>query len=451
MRERNRIIITGGGAAGMSAATAARRVDDQCEIIVFERGGAVAYAHCGLPYLISGLVQDYHDLFVYPLNHFIEERNIKVHLHTEASALDHRKRVVTVCNKKEKTIHEVGYDSLIIATGAFPVTPSFARPGLRNFFVLRTLDDALHLKGFLSMNSPEKAVILGGGLIGTLMAEALAVRGINVSIVEKRDGILPEFESEIALYAEDMLRARGISLITGVTPSGFEIQDDRILAVKADRYSFDADIVVSALGIHPETSLFSEFSESAGTLITDDRMATPVNGIFSCGDCTSAYHNIAGKRLYRPLGTTANRQGRVAGENAAGHHSLFTGIVGTQALKLFDLEMARTGLSSEEARQFGIRTVDVTTVSPSVAGYIPGSHPITTRVLAESGSGRVVGAQMAGCGEVAKRMDVFVSIIQNRMRVSDALNLDLSYTPRCSPLWDPVLYCLREMLKKLSR
>jgi len=450
MRDRNRVVIIGGGAAGMSAATAARRVDPHCGITVCERGSTVAYAHCGLPYFISGLVKDHRDLLVYPPGHFQDDLDINVQLHTEAMALDHGRRTVTVRSVKDRAVHELCYDSLIIATGASPATLSFADCGFANLFTFRTMDDALRLSDYLTRRSPRKALIIGGGLVGALMAEAFALRGLDAVIIEMRDAILPEFDEEIAGKAEEVLRSKGISLFTGLSASGFDCENGIIRGVRAGQYLFEADLVLCASGIRPETSLLGEYAGKSGALDTDDRMATQVGGIYACGDCTTAYHLTAGRRLYRPLGTTANRQGRVAGENAAGRFSIFPGIAGTQALKLFELEMARTGLSGEEARQSGIRTVDITAVSPSTATYIPGSHPITTKVTVEAGSGRVVGAQMAGCGEVAKRIDVFVSIIQNGMRVGDALNLDLSYTPRCSPIWDPVLYCLKEVQKKLN-
>jgi len=451
MGDSNRIVIIGGGAAGMSAATAARKVDPHCGITVCERGSAVAYAHCGLPYFISGIVKDHRELFVYPFEHFRDDLDIDVLLHTEATALDHGRRTVTVRSVRDGAVHDLRYDSLVIATGACPVTPSYAEFGFANLFTFRTMDDALRLSDYLSRRSPGKALVIGGGLVGVLMAEAFALRGMDTVIIEMRDALLPEFEEEIAGKAEEVLRTKGISVFTGLSASGFDCENGIIRGVRAGRYLFEADLVLCASGIRPETLLLGEYAGKSGALETDDRMATPVRGVYACGDCTTAYHTTAGRRLYRPLGTTANRQGRVAGENAAGRYSIFSGIAGTQALKLFELEMARTGLSGEEAKQAGIRTVDATAVSPSVATYIPGSHPITTKVTVEAGSGRVVGAQMAGCGEVAKRIDVFVSIIQNGMRVGDALNLDLSYTPRCSPIWDPVLYCLKEVHKKLNR
>jgi CoA-dependent NAD(P)H sulfur oxidoreductase len=444
---RHRIVIIGGGAAGMASAASARRADPHCEIIVIERGAYVSYANCGIPHFISGVVRDIHELVIYTPEYFRKERGIDVRTHSLAQAIDHRIRQVNIVDLAARSTYSLGYDSLILATGARPRMPRNIPADAMNVFTIRNLEDALRLESFISGGAVKNAVIIGGGWIGVLFCEAFTSRGIAACLIEERGQILPGFDREISLLAEREISGKGVTIEKGIEVREF-LKDaaGMVHRIDTDRGYIDADLVLVAAGVEPVTELFAEGipGDSSGAIMTDERMKTSIDGIFACGDCSPAFHLVAQKSVYHPLGTTANRQGRVAGENAAGGHARFPGILGTQALKVYSMEVARTGLSSLEAQAGGFRLLEALTISPSRARYIPGGCSITTKVLFDASTGLLRGAQMWGAQEVTKRIDIFVPIIHNRMTVTQALDLDISYTPQCSPLWDPVLFCLRE-------
>ena len=445
-----RIVIIGGGAAGMSAATAARRVDSSCDILVVEKGEFVAYAHCGIPYYVSDLIRDYRDLLIYPPGYFEKERNIRVLTGAEVTEINPSTRQVTVWQKGDHSFQKTGYDSLILATGARPRLPVVPGVDGRNVLTVRSLEDGIRLKELLRSGRIRKSVIIGGGFLGIVLSEALTSRGIRVTIIEQEKQILRGFDSDMAAFALDRLAGEGVEVIRGASVKRFLLDQDRnACAVSTEGETVDTDLVISTIGVMPAGELFQGFVSGmpGGAIDTDDRMGTSMNGIYACGDCTTAWHRAADRKVYQPLGTTANKQGRVAGENAAGRYGAFPGIVGTQAVKVYDLELARTGLSEEEARSYGYKTVTALTTSPSRAEYMPGGSRITTKVTVEAGSGRILGAQMAGKEDVVKRLDIFVPVITGRMKLQDAVALDISYTPWCSPLWDPVLFCLRQALR----
>jgi CoA-dependent NAD(P)H sulfur oxidoreductase len=450
---RHRILIIGGGAAGMSAATSARRADQRCDIVVLERGAYVSSANCGIPYFISGLTKDIQELVVYTPDYFRKERDIEVRTHSFVQAIDHGIRQVRIWDLSTHSTYSLGYDSLIVATGARPRVPRLLHADAENVFTIRNLEDAIRLEAYISKSKVRSAAIIGGGWIGTIFCEAFTSHGIAVTIIEEKGQVLPGFDSEIAALAEHELHRRGVAIEKGShvrelirNPQG---QVQRIIT---ERCSFDTDLVLIAAGVAPATELLADLAGAgrAGALEIDDRMKTSIDGIYACGDCALAFNIVAQKSVYHPLGTTANRQGRVAGENAAGKYALFPGILGTQALKVYCNEMARTGLSSLEARSSGFKAVEALTISPSRARYVPGGSLITTKVIADGSTGRIIGAQMWGAEDVTKRVDVFVPMIHNRMTVTQALDLDISYTPQCSPLWDPILFCLRLAKRKLE-
>ncbi len=436
----------------MSAAASARRVDPSAEIVVFEQGDHVSYAACGIPYYISGLQKDIQGLVVYTPDYFERERNIRVLTGHEVLEIEQRARRVIARNRQDGSIAARSYDSLILATGAAPRVPAI--PGLdgERCFTVRDLHDAIRLNDYLDNERPGHGLILGGGWIGVIFAEAFLQRGIRVTLLEKEDHILAGFDREIAAIVEAVMKGHGVAVEKSVSlRECIAHSHTRSLTVKTQKGDFHADFLLSAAGVAPRNSLMPGTHLAGVPIPTDDRMRTSHEGIYACGDCTSAYNLVAGRYVYHPLGTTANKQGRVAGENAGGRHALFGGILGTQAVKVFELEVARTGLTSAEAKKMGLKTIEAITTSPSRARYVPGGSPITTKVIVEPSSGRILGAQMAGLQEVAKRIDIFVPMLHNRMTVRDAVTLDISYTPQCSPLWDPVLFCLRKAQEMLER
>ncbi|MDQ7824212.1 MAG: FAD-dependent oxidoreductase [Candidatus Eremiobacteraeota bacterium] len=445
-----RIVVIGGGAAGMSAAASARRADSECGITVVERGPYVSSAHCGIPYYISGLLEDIRELTVYSPEYFERERRIRVMTHTRATMIEHSARRVIVRSVAQGNEESLGYDSLVLATGARPIVPSLEGADGLNVFTARNLEDAVKIRQYVDNNPAGTAVIVGGGWIGVIMGGALSSRGLEVVLLERTDSLLPGFDRSLSCACEEKLKEKGVKIRTGVSVTGLAKERSGLVSsVFFSGGAVKAGLVIMAAGVAPSSELFSAYgSKQKGAIEVNDLMKTGIEGIFACGDCATAYHVVAARQVYHPLGTTANRQGRVAGANAAGRYSLFGGIAGTQALKVFDLEMARTGLSSAEAAMYGFKAFDVLTTSPSRARYAPGGSLITTMITVEQATGRVLGAQMAGRESVAARIDAFVPIVSEGMTLQRAVELDMSYTPECSPLWDPVIYSLREALRR---
>lgn len=444
---RERLVVIGGVAAGMSAASRARRQNPQLEIIVLEKGAHVSYGACGLPYYISGQVTDWKDLLAYPEEFFREKRGIDIRLHHEAAEIEPgRKRVHALRAGVEAVTF--GYDKLVITTGG---APALDLPGsdLDRVFTCNDLVGAIRLREFLERERPARAVVIGSGYIGLEVADALKQRGMQVTILERSDSVLEGFEAPIIEKIEAVLDGHGVRLrkacaVTSITSAGKEVH------VHAGDTSESADVVLLATGIRPRTGLAGAAGielGSSGAIAVDERMLTNVNSIYAAGDCTEVRHLVTGRPVYFPLGTTANKQGRVAGENAGGGNARFAGIVGTLATKIFELEVARTGLNAPQARAAGFEPDSVFLHSTSHARYLHG-RPLLLGLLWDRPSKRLLGCQMAGEEGVAKRIDVAATALHARMRVSDLLHLDLSYAPPFAPVWEALLVAANEAMKK---
>jgi NADPH-dependent 2,4-dienoyl-CoA reductase/sulfur reductase-like enzyme len=450
---RERLLIIGGVAAGMSAASRARKLDPRLEIVVLEKGRHVSYGICGLPYYLSGQIADARELIVYTPEFFREKRNIDVRLEHEATEIEPGRKIVRGLRKGSQPV-EFHYDKLIIATGGAPLAEI---PGakLPNVFTCNDLDTAIRARAFLDEQRPKKAVVVGSGYIGLEVADALTRRGIEVTVLERSGTVLEAIEPEIAEQVEKTLAAHGVRLV----------KDAAVNAIAAGAQGFAttvqfgaggtaaADLVILATGIVPRSELARAAGIQAGTtgaISVDERMLTSVNSIYAAGDCTEVQHLVSGRPAYLPLGTTANKQGRVAGENAAGGNARFEGIVGTLATQIFTLEVARTGLSTEQARGTGFQPDSVSITSTSRAKYLDGK-PILVSLIWDRASDRLLGCQMCGEEGVAKRIDVAAMALHARMRVPDMLHLDLSYAPPFAPVWDGLLVAVNEAHKKLTR
>jgi NADPH-dependent 2,4-dienoyl-CoA reductase/sulfur reductase-like enzyme len=444
---RERLVVIGGVAAGMSAASRARRQNPQLEIIVLEKGAHVSYGACGLPYYISGQVADWKELLAYPEEFFREKRGIDVRLHHEAIEIEPgRKRVHALRAGVEAVTF--GYDKLVIAAGG---APTLDLPGsdLERVFTCDDLVGAIRLREFLERERPARAVVIGSGYIGLEVADALKWRGMQVTILERSDSVLEGFEAPICERVEAVLDGHGVRLrkacaVTSITAAGKEVH------VHAGATSESADVVLLATGIRPRTGLAGAAGielGSTGAIAVDERLLTNVNSIYAAGDCTEVRHLVTGRPVYFPLGTTANKQGRVAGENAGGGNARFAGIVGTLATKIFELEVARTGLSAAQARAAGFEPDSVFLHSTSGARHLHG-RPLLVEILWDRTSKRLLGCQMAGGEGVAKRIDVAATALHARMRVLDLLHLDLSYAPPFAPVWEALLIAANEAMKK---
>lgn len=454
--ERERFVVIGGVAAGMSAASRAKRNKPEMEVTVLERGKFVSYGSCGLPYFVSDLVKDVQGLVVYDATFFKEKRGIDVLTRHEVTRIDTQRKLVFARNLEKSKEITFGYDKLAICTGASPIQPELPGADLRNVFVIRTAEDGIILKDFIGEAAPSMAVIIGAGLIGLEMAEALRARGLEVAVI-KRPGssILKMFDDDMAELVEEELKRNDVDVVKNAVIQGFEGDSEgRARLVVIEGRSYPADLILLAAGSRPNSALAKQAELGVapnGTIVVDERMQTSNRDIFAAGDCVGQKHLITGKDVYIPRGTTANKQGRVAGDNASGRDDVFKGVVGTAVSKIFDLTVARAGLSSAEAVGENYNFVTSTVAHPSHGHTYPNPEPedITIKLVMDRRTGKLLGAQMVGKIGVAKRIDVFATALQGGMTVEEISRLDLSYSPPFAPFWDSILVAANVGLRKL--
>ncbi|SHN44150.1 FAD-dependent oxidoreductase [Cryptosporangium aurantiacum] len=443
-----RLIVVGADAAGMSAASQARRRRDHrdLEILAFERGTHTSYSACGIPYWIAGLVEERDDLIARtPEQH--RERNIDVRIGHTVVGVDLDRRAVTVREPRGgETTHE--FDQLMVATGGEPVRPDW--PGIdgRGVHGVQTLDDGEAVSASLRSRDAKRAVVIGGGYIGVEMAEALIRQGLEVTLVERAEQPMNTLDPDMGERVGEALKAFEVDVRMGVTVEGIELDGEGwARAVTTDAGEFPADVVVLGLGTQPGVTLAEEAGlpiGPSGGIVTDRRMRVPGHdGIWAAGDCVEVVHRVTGRPVAIPLGTHANKQGRVAGINLGGGYATFPGVLGTAVTKVCDLEIARTGLREAEAEEAGFAVVSAVIESHTVAGYYPGADTVTVKLVAERGTGRLLGGQIVGGNGAAKRIDVVAVALWNHMTVDEMTGLDLGYAPPFSPVWDPVLVAAR--------
>lgn len=454
--QRQKLVVIGGVAAGMSAASRAKRNRPNSDVTVLERGSFVSYGSCGLPYFVADLLKDVRGLVVHDADFFRQERGIEVLTRHAVSQIDRVNKTIHVQYLETGETKRLNYDKLIICTGASAVRPNLPGVNLDNVFVIRTAEDGVVLKDFISEAQTKAAVIVGAGLIALEMAEALKARGLEVTVI-KRSGsnILKMFDDDMAAIVEEELRRKGVNLIKDAVVQGFEgAGGGKAGAVVLEHGTCPADLILLAAGSRPNSALAIEVGlevATNGTIIVDDRMQTSDPDIFAAGDCVGQKHLVTGKDVYMPRGTTANKQGRIAGENASGGNDVFKGIVGTAVSKIFDLTVGRTGLSSAEAAAEGYDFVTSRVSHPSHADTYPNPEPedITIKLIMDKKTERLLGAQMIGKIGIAKRIDVYATALQSRMTVEEISRLDLSYSPPFAPVWDSVLVAANVGLRKL--
>ncbi len=456
MSQKKRMVVIGGVAAGMSAASRAKRRNPDLEVIVLEKTEFISYGSCGLPYYISGLIDDHNKLVIIPPKVAREKRGIDVRLQHEAVEINTTEKTVRAVNRHNGQEVFFPYDKLVVATGAGASRPPIEGMGLKHVFVLRTLNDGVALKSYLKSGKPKRAVIVGGGYIGLEMAEAFSAQGLQVTILEKLPSILGTTDEEITTIVEAELERNQVALYKNANIVAFEgnASGEVTSVLMEDGHRFETDLILVATGIKPHV----QFAEAAGiqlgptgAIAVNEKQETNVPDVYAAGDCAEALHLVTGKPAYIPLGPTANKQGRVAGENAAGGFGIFKGIVGTSVFKTFDLEVARTGLTATEAEREGFSFVTSTITDKCCAGYYPGASPITIKLVMNQENGRLLGAQMVGNHGVSKRIDVFATALFKKMTVEEISQLDLSYAPPFAPVWDPILIAANIGLKALKK
>lgn len=433
------VMIIGGSDAGISAAIRAREVDGAAEVSVVLADDFPNYSICGLPFFLSGEVPDWHRL-AHRTRADIEREGVRLLTGHTAQAVDPARKVVTVKAKGEPL--ELTYDRLILATGASPVRPRIGGLDLPGVYPLRFMADSFAVQRHLDERAPRAAVIVGGGYIGLGMADALTQRGLAVTVVEHGPSVMKTVDVSLGDAVRAELERHGVETVGGVAVKSVTEEGGR-LVVRAEGFERGADLVLVAVGARPVTDLaLSAGVETGprGAIHVNRHMETNMAGIYAAGDCAETWHRLLGEYTYLPLGSTAHKQGRVAGENAVGGQREFAGSLGTQVVKVFDLAVARTGLNDAEARGAGFDPLTVETTAWHHKAYYPGAHELRLRVTGDRASGRLLGAQMVGHkdAEVAKRIDIFAAALSCGLAVGDLEDLDLSYAPPFGSPWDAV-------------
>lgn len=434
-----RLVVIGGDAAGMSAASQARRrrpVDD-LEIIAFERSSWVSYSACGEPYHVAGYVDRLESLVARTPQQFAA-MDIDVRTHHEVTEIDLARRIVVVRDIDEGRNFFTGFDQLMIATGAKPIRPGIEGRDLEGVHELRTLDDAARLRK-IAEASKGRVVVVGGGYVGLEAAEAFHAQGWKVSVVTSGDRVLDRtLHSDLGQKVIDAMRRIGIEVVLDTRVECIN-GSDRVESVGCADNTYPADLVVLGLGSAPEVDLAASAGirlGETGAIAVDDHQRTRSPGVWAAGDCAEALHRVTGKQVNIHLGTIANKAGRVAGINLGGEDAVFPGVLGTAITKVLDVEISATGLRLDDARAEGFDAVEGRATGTTTAGYYPTASEITISTVAERRTGRIIGAQIVGGSGAAKRIDVFATAIWSNMTAQDLAWVDLAYAPPFSGVWD---------------
>lgn len=436
-----RILVIGGVAAGPSAAAKARRMDEEAEIILFEQGEYISYSGCGLPYYVGGVVQDRNDLIVMTPASFKARHNVEVLTRNRVTKIDPVGKKITVENTETQTFQEYFFDALIIATGATPVVPPIPGIQLPGIFKLHTVPDADSILAAANQRKGGNAVIVGAGLIGLEMAESLTTNGLSVTIVEKAPQVLPSYDFEMAFLIEEHLREKGVKVIKEDEVSSFEGDQKGVQWAVLERGKrIPADLVLLSMGVRPQVSLAAEAGihlGPTGAIKVDSFMQTNIPAIYAAGDCAESYNLLTRMPVWGPSGSVANRQGRTAGENAAGGERHFPGVLGGSVAKIFELTAARTGLNEKEAQKYGYDFLAVHLHPLNRAHICPSAKEMSMKLIVDAKTEKLLGAQIIGVDGADKRIDVFSTAIHSGMKCSDLFDIDFAYSPPYAPAKDP--------------
>lgn len=439
MVKRMKVCIVGGVAGGASAAARLRRLDEQAEIVLLERGAYISFANCGLPYYVGGEIQKQSALTLQTPASFRARFNVDVRVESEVRSIDRDAKTLTVRSAAGETYTE-RYDKLILSPGAEPVRPPI--PGLENkrVFTLRTIPDAVRIREYIEREKPESAVVIGGGYIGVEMAENLRRAGLHVFVVEMSDHLIAPLDSDMACDVHSYARSMGLELVLGNGVKAVAEKENR-LTVQLSRGELTADLVILSVGVRPDSALAKAAGltvNDRGAIVTNRHMMTSDTDIFAVGDAVEITDFVTGNKGFVPLAGPANKQGRIAADNLCGLPSVYKGTQGSSVLKLFDMTVAMTGLNERAARAAGLDYDKVFTYSAEHASYYPGGRNLSMKVLFERGTGRLLGAQLVGFGGVDKRCDVLATAIRAKLTGYDLTELELCYAPPFSSAKDPV-------------
>jgi NADPH-dependent 2,4-dienoyl-CoA reductase/sulfur reductase-like enzyme len=452
MASKERLVVIGGDAAGMSAASKARRLRSDLDIVVFESTPYTSYSACGIPYSIGGVVDDMESLIVRSPEKFRSKYNIDVRTLHEVVEIDVSSRRVKTRRVNDGRELWEPYDQLLVATGGLPFRPDLPGIDSRGIHGISTLQSGVQLERTMEGEHPGRAVIVGGGYIGLEMAEALLRCGLQVALVQRRSHVMGTMDPDMGSIISQGLRERGVALYLDESVTGLEVDDGRVKGVVTGNRTLPADMVILGTGVRPNTGLAKDAGiplGDQGAIRVNMRMQTGTDGVWAAGDCAESFHLVSRKPVYIALGTVANKHGRVAGINLGGGYATFPGVVGTAVTKVCELEVARTGLNKEEIARLGIECAHARIESLTRAGYYPDAAKITVKLLAEKGSGRLLGGQIVGGKGSAKRIDVVATALHAGLTIEEMINLDLGYAPPFSPVWDPVLIAAKVLQKSV--
>ena len=436
-----KVVIVGGVAGGATAAARIRRLDEQAEIVMFERSGFISYANCGLPYYIGDVITAPEALTLQTPESFFSRFRIRAKVRHEVTTIHPERKTVSVKNLETEEAFEESYDKLILSPGAKPTRPNLPGIDLDKLFTLRTVEDTFRIKDYIRQNRPKSAVLAGGGFIGLELAENLRTLGMDVTIVQRPKQLMKPFDPDMAAFIHGELRRHGVKLALGRTVAGFEARNGGVDVLLKDAPALHADMVVLAIGVTPDTALARDAGLDLGiqgSIVVNDRMETSVPDIYAAGDAVQIRHFVTGEDTLIPLAGPANKQGRIAADNICGRDSRYLGSQGSSIAKVFSMTAAATGINETAAKAAGLDPDSVILSPMSHAGYYPGGKLMTMKVVFEKGTYRLLGAQIAGYEGVDKRIDVLATAIRTGMKATELKDLDLAYAPPYSSAKDPV-------------
>ncbi|MFV8826309.1 FAD-dependent oxidoreductase [Alkalihalobacterium sp. APHAB7] len=438
-------VIIGGDAAGMSAAMQIVRNEDNPTITTLERGGYYSYAQCGLPYVVGGHIPSTEKLIARDVETFREKYKIDARTYHEVNQIDTNEKTVSGFNLKNNERFTIEYDKLLIATGADPVIPNWKGRDLKGIHTIKTIPDIKDLQENLSQHV-KKATIIGGGYIGLEMAENLVDIGLEVAIIEQQNQLATIFDEDMANLIHDEAKKHGVHLYLNESVQSFEGADGVVQKINTNQQQIDTDLVIIAVGARPNTGFLKDTDLhffANGAIIVDAYMKTNLEDVWAAGDCATQFHRVKQKNDHIPLGTHANKQGRVAGLNMVGIPRLFKGVTGTSILKFFDLTLARTGLNETEVQQLGLKYEIISGETLHIAGYYPDPKRLQLKMIYDKATTRLLGAQVIGEEGVDKRIDVLSVALHHNMTVAELEDLDLAYAPPYNGVWDPIQQLIR--------
>ena len=436
-----KVVIVGGVAVGATAAARIRRLNEQAEIVVFERTGYISYANCGLPYYIGGVITDPEDLTLQTPESFFTRFRIHMKTRHEVIAINTERKIVSVKNMENGHIFEENYDKLILSPGAKPAKPRLTGVDMDKLFTLRTVEDTLRIKSYIQKHEPKSAVLVGGGFIGLELAENLRELGMDVTVVQRPKQLMKPFDTDMAAFIHNEMRKHGVKLALGYTVEGFEESGDGVNVLLKGNAPLHTDMAVLAIGVVPDTALAEKAGLELGlkgSIVVNDRMETSAPDIYAGGDSVQVKHYVTDEDTLISLAGPANKQGRIIADNICGGDSRYQGSQGSCVIKVFDMTAAATGVNEAHSKELGL-DVDTVILSPmSHAGYYPGGKVMTMKVVFEKETYRLLGAQIVGYDGVDKRIDVLATAIRAGMKATELKDLDLAYAPPYSSAKDPV-------------